>query len=144
MLEIEAMTKITALDNGALKLLSEHCISCHLDQHGGACDYPYCKGATRLILKNAMSGGEKNPSLIHIVKRSEKERRRGSADSLSRRRDDDTTTRTRKSDGGGSSSSFFCSSWKSRSMVRPILYRKMKRDITLSLPQDEEGQMPTR
>ena len=136
MLEIEAMTKITALDKEALKLLREHCISCNLDHgSGGACDYPYCKGAKRLIIKNAMSGGERelHVSLIQIVKRSEKGKpRRGFAD-CSSRRDDDTATITRNSGGGAGGSpsrSSFCSSWKSRSRVD-----------TTTLMQDEEGQI---
>ena len=133
MLEIEAMTKITALDNGALKSLSQHCFSCNLDQHGGACFYPNCKGSKRLMIKNAMSGAEKGLSLIHIVKRCQKD---------SSRRDDEstssTTTITRNGGGAGgggssSASSSFCSSWKSRSRVQA--------DISM---QDEEGQMPPR
>ena len=132
MLEKEAITKITALDNGALKLLSDHSNSCNIDQ-GGACDYPCCKEAKRLIFKNAMSG-EKKLSLLQQI-----QGRRGGllfvADSSSRRDDDDTTKTRNSGRGGGSSSSSLCSSWKSRSRVHTETF--IEED-------EEEGQeMPT-
>lgn len=110
------MTKITALNNGALKLLSDHSIYCNLDH--GACDYPYCKEAKRLLIKNAMSG-EKRLSLIQQIQLKRETGRRGILADSSRRDDDDTSTSAMTRNSGRSSgSSSTSSAWKRRSRVQ--------------------------
>lgn len=105
-------------------MLNDHCIFCNID-NGGACDYPCCKEAKRLIFKNAMSG-EKRLSLLQQIQVKRETGKRGGllvADSSRHDDDDDDTTKTRNSSrGGGSSSSSACSSWKRRSRVHTETY----------------------